>query len=73
MIAGPATLTVLILVAVLLVAGAVILKVGGRRRRQRPPRGQRKDRRLCQHCQHENPRQATYCARCGKALEIQNS
>ncbi len=73
MIAGPATLTVLIIVVVLLVAGVVILKVGGRRRRQRPSQGQRKDCRLCQHCQHENLRKATYCARCGKALEIQDS
>ncbi len=73
MIAGPATLTVLIIVAMLLMAGVVMLRVGGRRRRQRPAGAQRKDRRLCQHCQHESPRKATYCARCGKALEIQDS
>jgi len=73
MIAGPATLTVLIIVLVLLVAGVVLLKVSSRQRRQRQQRGGVRGFQLCRHCQHENPGEATYCARCGRGLEIRDS
>lgn len=55
---GPATLTVMLMVALLLLGGAFVL-VGVRKRRTR---------RACPSCGHRNAADAAYCGQCGRQL-----
>ncbi|MFH1746363.1 MAG: hypothetical protein ABIG44_04890 [Planctomycetota bacterium] len=73
MIAGPATLTILITVVVLFLIGVVLFRQSRRRSTSRPSERRQPTTKNCAHCQHDNPRRATYCAHCGRKLTESNS
>ena len=68
MVTGPATFVVMLIVGLLLVAGAFILLIGRARGQQNRQIGPAKDTSACGACGRENVRSAQYCARCGKQL-----
>ncbi len=61
MVTGPATFTVLLLVGICVVVGALILG-GGK------CCGSGKPGATCPRCRHRNVSQARYCAKCGTTL-----
>ena len=59
------TVIVVLIVGVLLMLGAVLLGGAKRGRKSRP-----RDKYTCEQCDHPNPRNAKYCARCGRELNV---
>ena len=69
MVTGPATFVVLLIVGLLIVAGALILGSGGRKARGRRSRAAPGDAHVCGQCGHANAPRAGFCARCGHELK----
>ncbi len=70
MFVGPATFVVMLLVGLLLVAGALILRTGRHEREtdesgRASPLGSTPG---CAHCGHRNAPVAAFCASCGRRL-----
>ncbi|MCK4340689.1 MAG: hypothetical protein KAY37_03060 [Phycisphaerae bacterium] len=68
-VAGPATFVVLLLVGLLLVAGALIWRSGRRPAHPPPPTTPPNEQLPCSQCGHVNPARAGFCARCGQELK----
>jgi hypothetical protein len=69
----PATLVIIIVALVLVLAGTLVLRSGVRAGGGRRPGTRANDERVCAHCRHENIAGARYCALCGHELKAHDA